>query len=174
MPHLKPDEHSTAVSECLVMLQKVIDCIGGVDDVVGQPGLPCPAQSQEAVQAIRGLLRDYEDKHGLHDEGDAGGGHDAEQQKAVDNDAQSPLSIGAGPYTGMLVAASDGKCFYKTHSQYDTEAAALNDTLTEARRCGLRVDLECTRHWVTSKLEHMVDFGSHSIYARITSPQTVA
>lgn len=174
MPQIRPINHAAAVSECLAMLQKIIDRIGDVDDVVGQPGLPCPVQSQEAVQAIRGLLQDYENKHGLHDEGDTGGEHGAEQPKAEGGDAPSPLSIGDGPYTGMLVAASDGKCFYTTHKQYDTEAAALDDVLKEARRCGVQVDMECLRHWVTSKLEHMVDFGSHSIYARITSPQTVA
>ena len=51
----KEKVQDNADAACL-MLAAVLDVIADVEDVVGQKGEPCPAQSQTAVKKLRELL----------------------------------------------------------------------------------------------------------------------
>lgn len=83
--------------------------------------------------------------------------------------AVDPMAIGPGPYVASLVRASDGGTLFVAPDEYHTVASAVHAALDEAKKRGMPVDPDLARHWITNKKEHIVDFGSHSIYACVVS-----
>ena len=83
--------------------------------------------------------------------------------------AGDPMEIGPGPYVASLVRAVDGGTLFVAPGEYPTIASAVRAALDEAKKRGMPVDADLTRHWVTERKEHMIDFGSHSIYACVVS-----
>jgi len=83
--------------------------------------------------------------------------------------AGDPMEIGPGPYVASLVRATDGGTLFVAPDEYHTVASAVHAALDEAQKRGMPVDTDLARHWITKKKEHIVDFGSHSIYACVVS-----
>lgn len=52
---------NTAIA-CVEAFKGVLDAVSEVDDVVGQPGEPCPVASQSAVKRIRRIVQGVEAK----------------------------------------------------------------------------------------------------------------
>lgn len=94
------------------------------------------------------------------------GGKDEQQSGSPD------LYIGPGPYTVSIVRSTDGGVLCTAGQTYEKEAEAVQAALGMARTANQHVDPDCIRHWTTSKKEHMIDFGSHTVYARITSERS--
>ena len=85
--------------------------------------------------------------------------------------AVDPMAIGPGPYVASLVKAKDGSTLFVAPEEYHTVESAVQAALDEAKKrgMGMLVDTGLARHWVTDRKEHIVDFGSHSIYACVVS-----
>lgn len=157
------------------LLQKLSDRIMDVDDVVGMPGTPCPAQSQDTINAARILLMDHAEEVGIVVPNEA---KSEESAKEIEP-GQSPLdaaqgkyalpTVGPAPYIADFVVASTGESLRTLPNEYPTESDAVEAILREAEESELPVDWECVRHWTTFKDEHVVDFGSHSVYGRVRS-----
>ena len=79
------------------------------------------------------------------------------------------FDIGPGPYRISLVRALNGNTIFERDTVYASEEDALKAIIPMAAEHGFSVDPDLSRHWVTSKKEHIVDFGSHSVYGRIVS-----
>lgn len=50
---------NTAIA-CVAAVKGILDAVSAVDDVVGQPGEPCPVASQMAVKHIRRIVQGVE------------------------------------------------------------------------------------------------------------------
>jgi hypothetical protein len=140
--------------------------------VVGRPGEPCPAASQLAIGKIRRLLAAYQDsvcdgkaEPDEPDEPDEPG----EPQDPPERRVYALPSVGPAPYKAELVHARNGALFAEVPGRHATEEAAVEAVLVAASAHGAQVDYGCVRHWLTNKREHIVDFGSHGVYGRITS-----
>lgn len=150
-------------------LKAILDAVGQVDDVTGKPGEPCPVASQAAVRKIRCILAAY------HDSVCDGKTEPAEQdvsdkpQEPPEQGVYTLRSVGPAPYKAELVYARNGALFAEIPGRHATEESAVEVVLVAASARGVHVDYECIRHWVTDKQEHIVDFGSHGVYGRITS-----
>lgn len=157
------------------LLQELSDRILDVDDVVGMPGTPCPAQSQDTIHAARRLLRAHAEEVGIVVPGDAkpeppAGNTEPEPSPLAAKQEAVPLpSIGPAPYESCLVFAFDGAPVCVMPEDFDQESQAVEALLVEAKRRGLPVDYGCIRHWITTDREHIVDFGSHGVYGRVRS-----
>jgi len=156
------------------LLQTVVDRVWGVDGVVGMPGTPCPAQSQDTIVALRRLLKRYAGELGLvlpapkPKEPGAPDAPEEPRHELVQETNALPL-VGPPPYVAELVRVKDGTVEFTVSDACGTEQDALDGILAAAEKRGLYVDMHCIRHWITQKREHMVDFGTHGVYGRITS-----
>lgn len=157
------------------LLQELSDRILDVDDVVGMPGTPCPAQSQDTIHAARRLLMAHAGEVGIvvpKDTKSEAPAKEGEPGQCPPDAAQGEYalpSIGPAPYEACLVFAFDGAPVCVMPEDFDQEPQAVEALLVEAERRGLPVDYGCIRHWITGNLEHIVDFGSHGVYGRVTS-----
>lgn len=141
--------------DALLALATVYDIVSGVEDTLGNPGEPCSDQSRIAVKSIRerlGIVKEAEEEP---------------PKKVVSEKSHGP-SCGSGPYTASIVTVRDGKQVWKSEVKFSTEAEAQQAIIKEAYRFGHRLT-EYTRHWVTKKKEHIIDYGSYSFYGRIVS-----
>lgn len=152
-----------AIVCALGVLKDVLDAVGEVDDVVGRPGEPCPAASQLAIGKIRRLLAAYQDS--VCD----GKAEPDEPDEPPERAVCALPSVGPAPYKAELVHARNGALFAEVPGRHATEEVAVEAVLVAASAHGAQVDYGCIRHWLTNKREHIVDFGSHGMYGRITS-----
>ena len=174
------ETRSEAVSECLTMLQQIIDCVAAVEDDPEETGIPQGEASQNAIMRIRDMLHAYETRHGLSDDaGAAADGQPDGQPDGMSGDSPAeappvppvpPLTAGPGPYNVALVSSNGiGAALYRSPEPVATEEGAVELVLREAERLKLHVDHEAVRHWITGFSEHMVDFGDWGVYGVITS-----
>lgn len=141
--------------DALLALATVYDIVSGVEDTLSNPGEPCPHQSQIAIKSIRerlGIMKATEEEP---------------PKKVVSEKSRGP-SCGSGPYTASIVAVHDGKQVWKSKVKFSTEAEAQQAIIKAACEFKHRL-VEYTRHWVTKKKEHIIDYGSYSFYGRIVS-----
>lgn len=141
--------------DALLALTTVYDIVSGVGDTPGNPDEPCPDQSRIAIKNIRERL-------GLKEAED-----EPPKKKAVSRRIRG-ISCGSGPYTASIVTAHDGNKLWEAPVRFPTEAEAQQAIVKEAYRLGHRLTAY-TRHWVTKKREHIIDYGSYSFYGRIVS-----
>lgn len=159
---------NTAIA-CVEAFKRVLDALSEVDDVVGRPGEPCPVASQAAVKRIRRIVQGVEAALCGKEAPQPDPAKQPEEAKHVAMQETDMLpSVGPAPYCASLVRARNG-VLCKDIGEFDSEQDAVEAILLGAARNGLPVDRLCVRHWVTSKNEHIVDFGSHSVYGRIIS-----
>lgn len=79
-----------------------------------------------------------------------------------------PLTCGKGPYRAEIVPSKGGSALWASPRTYASEKKAQQAILRKAKILK-HVLSGYTRHWVTDKQEHIIDYGSHSLYGRITS-----
>lgn len=79
-----------------------------------------------------------------------------------------PITCGKGPYRAEIVPSKGGSALWVSPRTYASEKQAQQAILRKAKTMK-HVLSGYTRHWVTDKHEHIIDYGSHSLYGRITS-----
>lgn len=157
------------------LLQELSDRILDVEDVVGMPGTPCPVQSQDTIRAARRLLRAHAEEVGIvvpKDTKPEAPAKEGEPGQCPLDAAQGQYAlppVGPAPYIADFVNASTGNSIRTLPNEYPTESDAVEALLRDAEESQLPVDWECVRHWTTGKHEHIIDFGSHSVYGCVRS-----
>lgn len=150
--------NKTASDACL-KLATVLDVVGSVE---GES--PDRVQSAVAVVKLRSLLglkaaKTPKPKAAPKPEA-----------RAEEVGPASEMTCGKPPYVAEIVRAGGGT-FWTAPVRYRSEHAAeiaiiQRATLLKHRCSGF------SRHWITGNAEHMIDYGSHFYYGRITSIHT--
>lgn len=153
-------------SEACRHLATVIDLVGNVEDIVGQPGEPCPVQSQTAIKKLRDLLGVRAFNPSKH----RSAPKPKPEARAEEVDPAGEMTCGKPPYVAEIVRASGDGTLWTAPVRYRSEHAAeiaiiQRATLLKHRCSGL------SRHWVTGNAEHMIDYGSHFYYGRIMTEE---
>ena len=157
--------HLATVEACR-HLSTVIDLVGNVEDTVGQPGEPCPVQSQTAIKKLRTFLG----VRACVPSKPKAASKPKPEARAEEVDPASEMTCGKPPYVAEIVRASGAGTLWTSPARYRSEHAAeiaiiQHATLLKHRRSGL------SRHWVTGNAEHMIDYGSHFYYGRIMAEE---
>lgn len=159
--------HLATVEACR-HLSTVIDLVRSVEDIVGQPGEPCPVQSQTAIKKLRTFLDVRACKPSKH----RSAPKPKLEARAEEVDPASDMTCGKPPYVAEIVRTTGGDPFWaapvRYRSEHEAEIAIIQRATLLKHTCGGYV-----RHWITSKAEHMIDYGSHIFYGRIRSAADV-
>lgn len=154
-----------AYEACASALKSILDVAAKVGDAPGRPGVPDLQASSDAVAEIRRIVEGLEAVIC----GKGGPAEPEEPGEPPERGVCTLPSVGPAPYKAELVHARDGALVAEVPGRHATEEVAVEAVLAAARAHGAQVDYGCTRHWLTNKREHIVDFGSHGVYGRITS-----
>lgn len=161
------DELRTCLREVLEVVDFTAKKLGVLDSVKSRAEYKRWCTALESTQDVKDdCVQGRSPCDGIRQPDPRKGRTGTQDPRGTDTPAQ--LTCGTGPYTADIVKIRNEERIAIVGTRYKSEGAAVQAIIKHARVLGHPCS-DYTRHWITKKNEHIIDYGSHAFYGRITS-----